>query len=306
MLEEVLPRDIFEALKYSGKINEIRIRIGKPITVSKDGQVFYLTSNGLSFWKEKAIYGTQEMIDDIIFKASEFSIYSVNEEIKQGFIVLKTGERIGICGSFVMENNKLQTITNFTSLNIRIPHEIQNCTEKVFEKLLDNGNLQNVLVLSSPGQGKTTFIRDFVFQLSKKDYFYDVLIVDERGEIAGKNFFNLGNFSDVLSFSSKQSGFLQGIRAMNPKLIVTDELGSEEDIKAIQYTSTCGVKVLATIHAKNIDELKSKSFFKSLESVFDKYVVLKPNSSPGQIEAVYDKNLKIFEGDKWNIYFLLL
>ncbi|MDD4815812.1 MAG: stage III sporulation protein AA [Clostridia bacterium] len=299
MLNKILNEKIFKILDQKvgfNCINEIRIRDEKPIVVISNGQVYFLEDKGLTLTKKDAIWGTKFLIEDIIFKASEYSIYSVNEELKQGFIVLDGGERIGVCGSVVLENNNIKTITNFSSVNIRIPHEIKNCCLKVFDKLITTNNIFNILIISPPGQGKTTFLRDFVFQLSEKNFLYNVLIIDERGEIAGKNNkLDIGCFCDILSFTNKQNGFMQGIRAMNPNLIITDELGDEQDFDAIKYASNCGVKIVATIHAENINQLKNKIFFEKIKNIFDRYVVLKNNTKPGVIEGVYDNEFaKIF------------
>ncbi|MDD3862295.1 MAG: hypothetical protein PHV79_00350 [Clostridia bacterium] len=296
MLNKILDDKIYKILTtkidYS-KINEIRIRDARPITVFYGGQASFLSHFGLSNSLDNAIIASKKMIEEIIFKASEFSIYSVNEELKQGFLVLDGGERIGVCGTVVIENNLIKTITNFTSVNIRIPHEIKNCSLSVFKYLFDSQGLKNILVISPPGQGKTTFIRDFVYQLSIRNLNYNILIIDERGEIAGKgNKLQIGNFCDILSFSDKQNGFLQGIRAMNPHLIVTDELGADNDFEAVRYASNCGVKILATIHADSIFQLKQKSNFPKIANIFERYIVLKKGTKPGVIEGVYNEKME--------------
>jgi len=299
MLEKVLDEKIYKVITKKvnfSKINEIRLRETKPIIIFYEGQASFLNEDGLTNSSDRAIIATKYMIEDIIFKASEFSIYSVNEELKQGYIVLDGGERIGVCGTVVMENSKIKTITNFSSINIRIPHEIKNCSLSIFKHLYDEKGLKNVLIISPPGQGKTTLIRDFINQLSLRNISHNVLIIDERGEIAGKgNKLQIGKFCDVLSFSDKKNGFLQGIRAMNPHLIVTDELGDDNDFEAVRYASNCGVNILATIHADSIYQLKQKQNFNKISNIFERYVVLKKSTRPGIIEGVYNENFeKIF------------
>lgn len=301
MLNKVLDEKIFKLLSFKVgflKINEIRLREGKPIVVIFEGQANFLSETGLTGSADRGIIASKRMIEDIIFKASEFSVYSVNEELKQGYLVLDGGERIGICGTVVIENSKIKTLTNFTSINIRIPHEVKNCSLTVFDFLYEKKGLKNILIISPPGQGKTTFIRDFVYQLSVRNLAYNVLIIDERGEIAGKgNKLQIGKFCDVLSFSDKQNGFLQGIRAMNPHLIVTDELGDDNDFEAVRYASNCGVNILATIHADSVYQLKRKQNFSKIENIFDRYVVLKKTEKPGVIEGVYNEKFeKIYGG----------
>ena len=301
MLNKILDANIHKILSQKigfNKINEIRFRENKPIVLNVDGQVKFFDSNGFVLSYEKGLKASKKMVEDIIYKASEFSIYSINEELKQGFLVLDGGERIGVCGTIITENQKIKTITNFTSVNIRIPHEIKNCSIPIFKHLIDENGLKNILIISPPGQGKTTFIRDFIYQLTERNLFYNILIIDERGEIAGKNNkLEVGKFCDIISFSDKYTGFLQGIRAMNPHLIVTDELGGSEDFDAINYAVNCGVKILATIHADSINQLKQKKEFVKIENLFDRYVVLKKGVKPGVIEAVYNHSMqKIFIG----------
>ncbi len=294
MLSDVIGEKLYTIIttKFNfGYLNEIRIRVDKPIVVFVKGQAYYLGNNGLVTSEENAIIATKQMVEDIIFRASEFSVYSINEELKKGFIVLKGGERLGIAGTLVCEKGEIKTLNNFTSINIRIPHEIKNCSLDAFSFLVGEDGVKNTLIISPPGGGKTTFIRDFVNQLSIRNLSFNVLIIDERGEIAGDNGeLNVGKFSDVIAFSDKKTGFMQGIRAMNPHIIVTDEIGGDEDIKAIKYAGNCGVKVIATIHAGSLEELKAKEGFEDLKNTFERYVLLSKRNGPGTIEGVYNEN----------------
>lgn len=294
MLQKILSENLYGILKEKvgfEKINEIRLRENSAIVISVNGQAYFVNQNGLTLTKQNGMVATKKTIEDIVYKASEFSIYAVNEEIKQGFIVLSNGVRIGVGGNFVMDNGSVKTITNFSSLNIRIPHKIKGCCLEVFDKLISGKTVFNTLIISPPAQGKTTFLRDFAFQLCEKNYFLNLLILDERGEIAGKNnSLEVGDFCDILSFCTKKTGFLHGIRSLNPDVIFTDELGDQPDFDAIKFASNCGVKVVATIHAESLEQLKSKSGFYELHSVFERYVLLKPDGKAGQIAGVFNKN----------------
>lgn len=296
MLGKILPSNIFNAidtrLNYN-ELNEIRLRAGQPVVVFISGRPYYLAETGVTTSLDKAITITKMDIENVIFNASGFSIYSVNEQIKKGFIIVEGGIRIGICGSVVCENEQIKTITDFSSLNIRIPHEVKNCCLPVFAQLVGEYNVRNTLILSPPGCGKTTFIRDFVYQLSERNYCLNVLILDERGEIFANGQMRVGKFADVLSFINKKEGFENGIRAMCPNLIVTDELGFDKDIEALKYAMNCGVSVVATVHASNIEELKNKQGFKDLlvNKYFSRYVILSSKQGPGTVEGVYNENL---------------
>lgn len=296
MLKKVLPEKIFEVLdKQVGfeNIYEIRLRAKLPVCVVSAGKIYYLSESGLTYNQNKALKITKDALEDIVYKASQFSIYSITEELKNGFIVLDDGVRIGVCGSVIMQNGQVKTITNFSSLNIRVPHEVVGACLKALPFLLDEQQVQSTLIISPPGQGKTTFLRDFARQLSLKRHFLNVLVLDERGEIAGKdNCLNVGDFCDVLSFCTKQVGFLQGIRALNPHIIMTDELGQKEDFEAVKMASNCGVSVVATIHASSFLQLQNKPHFEMLKSVFQRYVLLSATGVAGQIEGVFDQNFQ--------------
>ncbi len=295
MLGKILPLHIFKAIDQNlslNQLNEIRLRAMQPIVVYLGGQPYYLSEKGVTSNLQKALYITKQEIEEIVFSASGFSIYSVNEQIKKGFIVTSGGIRIGLAGDVVKEQGKVRTITNFTSLNIRVPHQVEDCSLDAFDKIVADLTIQNTLVISPPGAGKTTFIRDFVYQLSKQNYCLNVLVLDERGEISGGGELKLGAFTDVISFTSKLEGFEQGIRTISPALIVTDELGAEEDIKALKYAMNCGVSVLATVHASNLEELKQKDGFKELldNKYFSRFVLLSSKQGPGTLEGVYNQN----------------
>lgn len=295
MLEKILPDNIYNILLNKvnfNSINEIRLRADKPIVLSIGGQRIFLGEYGVTGNLKEAIKISKITIEDIIFRASECSIYSVNEQIKKGFIVTEGGIRLGLGGDLIEENNVIKTMTNFTSINIRIPHEIKNCSLPALDYLLVDGNVLNTLVVSPPGAGKTTFLRDFVYQLSERNYAFNVLVLDERGELdLGKNG-SIGNFADKISFSKKSIGFENGIRSLNPNIIVTDELGKEEDSEAILYAVNCGVKVVASIHSDNINSLIHKPFFEKIiqGKCFQRYVLLSMKNGPGTIEGIYNEN----------------
>lgn len=295
MLKDVLPDDIYEILnKYINfkSINEIRLRADKPITLAIGGQRVFLGAMGATGNLKEALYASKIMIEDVIFRASECSIYSVNEQIKRGYIVMRGGIRLGIGGDLIEENGKIKTMTNFNSLNIRLPHEIRNCSLPAFDYILSNNKIHNTLVISPPGAGKTTFLRDFVFQLSQRNYAYNVLILDERGEIdLGKNG-STGNFADKISFARKSVGFENGIRALSPNLIVTDELGQKEDVEAVMFAVNSGVSILASVHSDSMESFMRKPHFNDLiaNKIFKRYILLSMRNGPGTLEGIYDEN----------------
>jgi len=293
MLEGILPENIFNILDKKvnfRSINEIRIRADKPILIVSGKNNFFLNENGLENKINCAIFANKTMIEDIIFRASEYSIYSVNEQIKKGYIMTKDGIRIGIGGNIIEEAGIIKTMTNFSSLNIRIPHDIKNCSLKAFNHLFEEDKILNTLIIAPPGAGKTTFLKDFVYQLSDRNLSYNVLILDERGELSTNT--NLGNFYDVIRFSRKKIGFENGIRSLSPNLIVTDELNETEDIDAIKFAINSGVRILATIHAESLEIFKKKEGFKQLieNKAFQRYIILSNRDGPGTFEGIYNEN----------------
>lgn len=299
LLENYLPKIIFNGLKrYLDlvDVNEIRIRLNSPVIVTVKNKKYYLGENGFTE-VDKAIVCDYTMLQDIVYKLCENSVYCVNDNLKCGFITLKQGIRVGLCGEVVTEDSKVKTIKNFQAINIRIPHNIVGCSQFALDYILDK-DFKNTLIISSPGAGKTTFIKDVIYQLYKRNYSFNVLVADERNEIAGiengELGFNLGGFADVYTNCSKEFAFKYGIRSMRPDIIVTDEIDIDKDLQTIIDATNCGVKVLATIHSGSIDQLRQKRKFEEIleKRVFDRYVVLTLDDGPGTLKAIYDARLQ--------------
>lgn len=299
MLKRYLPPEIYNAISRHinyADVNEIRLRVNCPLVVCIKNKKYFVGSSGFSDY-DNAIICTYEMIQDFVYKLCDNAVYAVNDQLKQGFITLPKGVRVGICGEVVSTDDRIVTIKNFQSANIRIPHHIKGCSLLALNYML-NDDFLNTLIISPAGAGKTTFIRDVIYQLSKQNYCYNVLVADERNEIASVNNgvaeIPLGNFADIYSNCSKEFAFKQGIRSMKPDIFVTDEIDIDKDLKSIVDATNSGVKVLATIHSDNITNLKQKrGFDKIIENkVFDRYIVLSDVEGPGTLTNIYDSNLK--------------
>lgn len=299
MVEDVLPENLglyFEKLNFN-YINEIRLRANKPIVVNVMGRNKFLTNNGLTEDINNAIICKLSSINDVINKASENSLYAVNDQIKKGYLTVKGGVRIGVCGEVVEDNANVNTIKNINSLNIRIPHKVKNCSLNAYLHIVNNDKVRNTLIISPPGAGKTTFIRDLAEQISNKNPTLNLLVVDERAEISatidGMQMLNVGPSCDIYTNCSKEFAFENGIRSMKPDVIITDEINLESDLNAIKTAITSGVSVIATIHANGIYDLKSKPHFEEIlkNKVFDRYVVLSSKNGPGTYEGIFNENL---------------
>ncbi len=297
MVFELLPERFRRALLTINcdKITEMRLRVGLPIVIEYAGRQ-YLCESGITQDMAAAMRPTCQEIFDIVFRACESSIYSYNEEIKQGFVTLANGARIGLCGDVVIENGQVKTIKNFSSLNIRFPHIVKNCSLKILQYLYDEKGIHNTLIVAPPAAGKTTFIRDICTQFCDKHIAESVLVVDERREICanqnGQNTLYSGNFVDVYSGGIKDLCISSAIRTMSPEVIVLDEISSKSDADALLNLVGAGVKFLATTHCSSLDELKNKPLLREFLSfrVIERFVVLSTRNRQGTVEYVYDQN----------------
>lgn len=299
MLDEILPFRIartLDSIPYNS-LCELRLRTDDNIIVNINGENFYLLEKGFDKDCRNALSVGQGVIQSIIQKLSKNSLYSINDQLIEGFITYDGGIRVGICGDVVSVDGKIKTIKNISSINFRFPHFVKNCSLCIYPYIVQNGEIKSTLIISPPGAGKTTFLRDIIYQISRKENLVNILVVDERQELSGvfdgKAISRLSGV-DVYSNSSKKFAFNNGIRSMKPDVIVTDEINIEKDIGDIENALTSGVKVFASIHADNINDLKNKSCFKELlsKSLFDRFVVLSKDGGIGVVSGVYNSNLK--------------
>jgi stage III sporulation protein AA len=164
--------------------------------------------------------------------------------------------------------------------------------------MISDRKIKNTLIISPPGCGKTTYLRDISRKLCELSDVINVLIIDERFEIAsqygGARLLNVGKYVDVLSGCDKTYGFREGVRTLRPDVIITDELVSEDDVKACNNAIMSGITVVASAHAQDINDLKNKAIFKELFSsgCFDRYIVLSANNGPGTVECVYNESFE--------------
>lgn len=273
---EYFPNKIVQAIlnsineKEIETLEEIRIRVSKPIILklaNKEIIVEYIVT-------------TQDILE-IVEKITENSMYSYQQQICSGYITLKGGHRVGISGNVVMEENKVINVNYIYSLNFRIARQIIGVAEKVVNEVLKNDEVSNTLIISKPGAGKTTILRDLIRIISKTK---TVGVVDERGEIAAmyknepQN--DLGIKVDILSNISKNLGIKMLVRSMSPDVIVADEIGTKEDIEAIKYAVTSGVKGIFTAHANNMEDIKKSPILKELLdlNLIDKIIILDKNN----------------------------
>ena len=246
---------------------EIRIRINRPIILK--------TKN-----KEIIINRTikKEEIERIFESICGNSVYAFEEEISNGFITISGGHRVGISGKPLYKNSKIYMIKDISGLNFRIAREVIGFANSIIPKIKINNEFVSTLIISPPGIGKTTLLRDLVRQISNSGY--NVSLIDERSEIAscykGIPQNDIGDRTDIMDAVYKVDGIKMMVRSMRPDFVATDEIGTDEDAEAIFYAVNCGTKILATAHGNKVEDLyKSKKMKEILEcNIFEKIVLM--------------------------------
>lgn len=296
MLKEYLDRDVYNLIVKNfsfDDITEIRMRVNQNLIIVVKNKKYYLKDNDNNYIKVNSL-----MIENFIKRASQNSLYAYNDSVVNGYLTLNNGIRVGLSGYIVANDEKISTIKNFQAVNIRIPHIIKNCSLNAYQFLAED-DVKNTLIISAPACGKTTFIRDFIYQLNLHNNSKNVLVVDERNEICSvveaQPQIELGGFCDIYTNCTKQYAFKNGIRSMSPDVIVTDELDLTKDLNCVIEAMNCGVNVVATIHAKDIEQLKRKTGFDYIldNKLFSRYVILSNKEGAGTLEAIYDEKLNL-------------
>ncbi len=282
---DFFPDEITAAFKACdlSDIYEIRLRAGFPILMKGTSKTYYLGKLGKTVYLSEGYVCTKKLIEETLGTVTERSLYAFNDQIKRGFITARGGIRIGIAGECVTEGEKVITIKNITSLNIRIPHEIEGCSKGIYDTILKD-RLFNTLIIAPPSMGKTTLLKDLARRIDKSAR-ASVLIIDEREEflpVAGMN-------TDIIRKSDKLYAFEYGIRSMAPGVIITDELCGEKDWQCAKAASDSGVKIIASIHGAGISDVSGKKFF--IPGVFERYVLLKTTGLPGITDKIYNEEL---------------
>ena len=270
------------------QIEEIRLRSSKPL-ILKIGQETYITDYIVK----------QQDILQAFEKICENSVYSYRRQICDGYITIRGGNRVGIVGSAVIDNGQVININYISSLNFRIAREQKGCSNLIIREIIDetNNSIYNTLIVSPPGCGKTTFLRDIIRNISNgiKEIGFQgktVGVVDERGEIAamykGIPQNDIGIKTDVVDNMPKPEAMRMLVRSMCPDVITCDEIGSIEDIKAIDYAMCCGVKGIFTAHGKNLEELNRNPELTKLlnKHIFERIILLNPEKR-GDAKCIY-------------------
>ncbi len=259
-----------EILKSGGSknITEIRLRAGRKIII-RFGKLEQVLSSIIRV----------EDILEILVCMSKHSLYSVQNDINKGFITIKGGHRVGITGQVVMEGEYIKNIKNINGMNIRVARQVKGCCDKIIDSIIGSDMLvKNTLIVSPPGCGKTTILRDSIRKVSDRGK--NVGVIDERGEIAavynGIPELDIGLRTDCISFCPKHIGIKMLIRSMGVDVIATDEIGSDEDISSIREAALSGVNFLFTMHGSSLKDILRNKGIKELvdDGIFDTIAIL--------------------------------
>lgn len=248
-------------------VQEIRLRAGRPLTVTVGGSQFFLRPGGTSMLPRSDCYILRaEQVQACFLALCHHSVYSHGEELRQGYLMLEDGHRAGVCGTVILKEGRIETVRDISSINLRIAKEVPRCADHLIAQYGGGG----ILICGGPGSGKTTLLRDLVRQLAGGDSgrCYQVAVIDSRGELAavsgGVPMTDLGSTVDVLTGCPKGIGIEMALRTLYPEVIAFDELGDLEEVRAVEQSFHAGVSVVTTAHAGSLEDLTRRPQLRQL------------------------------------------
>lgn len=284
-LPDYLQNETLALLSEEGNcVNEIRLRVGRAaVAMFKEGHRYIC--------KEKPL--SSEDINVCFERVCDYSVYSRQMEISNGFVTLPGGSRVGICGTACVDKTGHRTVKNISSLNIRIANEFPGCSNDIIRDVFSD-RVTGTLVAGPPCSGKTTLLKDFALKLSSSPFFRKTVIVDERDELAamyrGEPSNTIGEFCDVLSGYPKGEGILNAVRTLSPEIIICDEIGNSDDVKAVCDVINAGVVIISSVHGCDADELYRRAPVRKLlkSGAFKKIVLLKGGDARCELDRIIE------------------
>ncbi|MDF2686044.1 MAG: spoIIIAA [Clostridia bacterium] len=266
---------------------EIRFKPYAPVVIGLPSENIYINEKGQCTSAEKAVSVFPSEIEEMFSYICQLSVYTHTDELKKGFITAKGGHRVGVAGSAVIKDGVIEGIKDISTLNIRISRDIIGCADKLITEINKDRTVSNTLILSPPGGGKTTILRDIARSLSYKKF--KVCVIDERSEICsvykGIPQHDIGIHCDVLDGYPKGIGIIQALRTLSPEVIFCDEIGSRDEVDQILQGMNSGVSFILTAHAGTIKEALNRKVLKELidEKIIEKLVLLYGKIRPGEV-----------------------
>lgn len=274
----VLPTELADRLRCLKEhelpmVEELRLRRGYPMTALLPAGECPLGGGAI----------TERDLHSVLECATQASAHTVLEQVQKGFVTLKGGHRIGLCGTVNRKDGVVTSLRYLSSLSIRIARAVEGGTGKIVPKLLEGDKFLSTLIVGPPGSGKTTLLRELVRTLSdgRGVRAHRVGLVDERGEVAalwcGQPQFRVGCQTDVLDNCLKAEGMTVLLRGMNPQILAVDEITHVSDVEAAMEAVGCGVELLATAHGSSAADLQRRPIYRSLleRKVFQRAVVIR-------------------------------
>ncbi len=284
------------------RVQEIRLRVGAPLLIVYKNREYYVSRSGsLHIGGRDVHVVTRDELRETMEYISSYSLYAFEEELRQGFITIQGGHRVGVAGRTVVEDNHVRAMKYISCINVRLSHQIPGCADGVMPYLYDGpgGQVWHTLIVSPPRCGKTTLLRDIIRQLSTGSQGHEgvtVGVVDERSELGachqGVPQNDLGIRTDILDCCPKARGMMMLIRTMSPQVIAVDEIGSQEDLEAIEYVMNCGCRLAATVHGSSMDDIRQKPFLGEMvrAGIFQRYIVLSGGGQAGRVQGIFDSS----------------
>jgi len=283
------------------KTEEIRLRYSRPLLICWAGGESYLGEEGPVAGPGEAYLLSGEDLRQTIELISSYSLYACEDEIRQGYLTIPGGHRVGLAGRVVLEKGRIKVIRDINSCNIRIARQVTGAGERVFPFLIDRrlGRIFHSLIISPPQGGKTTLLRDLARIISDGigvlgQRGQKVGIVDERSEIAGcyrgAPQLDIGLRTDVLDACPKAEGIMLMLRSLSPQVIITDEIGREEDARAIEEAVHAGVTIIASAHGSSLEDIMHRPILRELleKNYFERLVFLSNKRGPGTLEMIIE------------------
>ena len=303
------------------RLQEIRLRAERPLLIQYDGQEYFVTDMGALVKDMRWAYLVKSReIRETMETVGRYSLYAHEEELRQGFLTIQGGHRVGVAGKIILDGSRIRNVKYISFLNVRLSHQMKGCGDSVLPFLYrEDGQVCHTLIISPPRCGKTTLLRDLIRQISdgwmeeplwnmegqgKTDSHtgkgriypgHTVGVVDERSEIAGSYLGvpsnDLGIRTDVLDCCPKVEGMMMLIRSMSPEVVAVDEIGNYEEIHAIETVLYCGCRLLATVHGSSMEDVRQKPLLQKLvqEQVFERYIILQNQVRVGQVRQILDQ-----------------